>query len=263
MPYCGHCGAELAQGDEFCRSCGTALTDVAPVAGPPAESSARSTGRIALIVAAVVLGLLVVGGAAYLFGVWNASRAQVASSTTGTATTAAGSGTTTAVAGGGSAAGTVTPPSTTTKQVVPPPPTPPKPNPDANDVTHEATFIKHTGVADGGTHTMTFDYVQFLTGSAAVHAASAHGETADNDFYVVNDNPKLRTFPVASAVLIRLHPAEGPQYSRIFTLAEFEDLITSGSHNYGGRSYGWNSQQTYYINVHHGKVTRIENIWTP
>ena len=103
----------------------------------------------------------------------------------------------------------------------------------------------------------------FLTGSAAIHAATAHGETADNDFYVVNDNPKLRTFPVAPGVLIRLHPADGPGFSRNFTLDEFESLITDGSHTYGGKNYGWNAEQTYYINVHHGKVTRIENIWTP
>ena len=220
MPYCGHCGAELVSGDEFCRSCGTALADVAAVAGPPAETSARRNGRIALIVAAIVLGLLVLGGVAYLFVSAGANRAQLASSTTGTATsTAAGTGATTTVAGGGSGVGTVTPPSTTTKPAVVP--KPPKPNPDANDVTHQATFIKKTGVADGGDHTMTFDYVQFLTGSAAIHAATAHGDTVDNDFYVVNDNPKLRTFPVSSGVLIKLHPNDGPQYSRIFDLAEF------------------------------------------
>ena len=67
MAYCGHCGAELVPGDEFCRSCGTALADVASVAGPPAETSARKKGRIALIVAAIVLGLLLFAGVVYLF----------------------------------------------------------------------------------------------------------------------------------------------------------------------------------------------------
>ena len=262
MPYCGHCGAELVPGDEFCRSCGTALADVASVAEPPVETSARRTGRIALIVAAIVLGLLVLGGVAYLFVSAGANRGQLASSTTGTATsTVAGTGATTTVAGGGSGVGTVTPPSTTTKPAVVP--KPPKPNPDANDVTHQATFIKKTGVADGGDHTMTFDYVQFLTGAAAVKAAAAHGDTADNDFYVLNENPKLRTFPVSSGVLIKLHPSNGPGFSRIFTLDEFESLITDGPHTYGGNNYGWSAEQTYYINIKHGKVTRVENQWSP
>jgi hypothetical protein len=252
----------LVAGDEFCRSCGTALADVASVAGPPAEPSARKTGRIALIVAAVVLGLLLLAGVVFLvaFMPWSTHIQEVPTAGTSTSGASGSQVTTSLVGGAGAASSAVTPPSATTKQVVV---TPAKPNPDANDVTHQATFIKKTGVADGGAHTMTFDYVQFLTGSAAIHAATAHGDTADNDYYVVNDNPKLRTFPVASSVLIKLHSNDAPQYSRIFDLSEFEDLMTSGTQNYSGRSYGWNAQQTYYINVLHGKVTRIENIWTP
>ena len=156
-----------------------------------------------------------------------------------------------------------TPPTSTTKPSTTTNPATPEPNPDANNVTHQATFITKTAVNGVDIHSMTFDYVQFLTGPDAVKAATAHGTTADNDFFVVNDNPKLRTFPVASGVVIRLHPANGPQYSRVFTLSEFESLINTGPHTYGGMEYHWFSEQTYYINIKSGKVTRIENQWTP
>ena len=259
MAYCGHCGAELVPGDEFCRSCGTALADVASVAGPPAETSARKKGRVALIVAAIVLGLLLLAGVVYLFAFLGAAPKPQVASTTGTQTS--GSGVTTTP--GSSSTGVTTPPTTTTKPSTTTNPATPEPNPDANNVTHQATFITKTAVNGVDIHSMTFDYVQFLTGPDAVKAATAHGTTADNDFFVVNDNPKLRTFPVASGVVIRLHPANGPQYSRVFTLSEFESLINTGPHTYGGMEYHWFSEQTYYINIKSGKVTRIENQWTP
>jgi hypothetical protein len=261
MGYCGHCGAQLHEGDEFCRVCGTAVSDVAPVAGPPADTSARKKGRIALIVAAIVLALLLLGGVVYLFAFSGATPKTQVSSTTGTQTTGTlGSGLSTASAGS-STAPVAVPASTTPNPVVPPKPPAPKPSPTANDVTHQATFITKTGTA-GGAHTMTFDYVQFLTGSDAIKAATAHGDTVENDYYVVNDNPKLRTFPVASGVTIKLHPGD-PSSSRIFTFSEFKALMGSGTATYGGQVYDWNSQQTYYINVNNGKVTRVENVWVP
>ena len=269
MAYCGHCGAEVAEGDAFCRACGTPVTVAAPIAGPPAESSRRRTGRIALIVVAVVLGLLVLGGVVYVAAILPIySRVQQVSSTassTGT-TGGAGSGIATAASGGSSSstAGSVTTTAPTSGAGENPvTPTKPKSTLTANDVTHQATFVTKTGVADGGAHTITFDYVQFLTGTAATKAAVAHGDTAENDYYVVNDNPKLRTFPVSSAVVIKLHPANGPSYSRIFTFSAFKALISAHSATYGGKTYDWSSETTYYITVKNGKVARIEQQWVP
>jgi hypothetical protein len=133
----------------------------------------------------------------------------------------------------------------------------------ANDVSHQATRIIKLGVADGGASTVTLDYVQFLTGAAADKAAKAHGTTVENGYYIVNDNKKLRVFPVASDVSIVLHPGNGPQDSRDFTLAEFKSLVSSGEATYGGQLFGWDDVTTYYVDVKNGKVVRIENLWTP
>jgi hypothetical protein len=134
---------------------------------------------------------------------------------------------------------------------------------DANDVKHQATYIVETGKTSSGGNTITFDYVQFLTGDAAEKAAKAHGQEAENDYFVVNDNPKLRTFPVSSSAVIKLHPAEDPSFTRDFSFSELKTLIAAGSKTYGGKHYYWMSEATYYVNVEDGKVTRVENQWVP
>ena len=47
---------------------------------------------------------------------------------------------------------------------------------------------------------MTFDLAEFLTGDAAAEAAAEHGDESPppNDYYIVNDNPRLRTLPIAT-----------------------------------------------------------------
>jgi hypothetical protein len=138
-----------------------------------------------------------------------------------------------------------------------------KPSSSITNVTHQPTWIVKNGVADSGAHTLNCDYVQFLTGAAAEKAAKKHGDTVENDYYVVNDNAAKRTIPVAAGVTIVLHPGDGPQFKRVFTLAQFEDLMDNTSATYGGRTYMWSSDTTYYVNVKNGKITRIENQWVP
>jgi hypothetical protein len=55
------------------------------------------------------------------------------------------------------------------------------------------------------TATLTFDLAEFLTGEAAAQAAAEHGDESPppNDYYIVNDNPKLRTMAVAPNVTIQ------------------------------------------------------------
>ena len=60
---------------------------------------------------------------------------------------------------------------------------------------------------DGGVRKLKIDYVDFLTGAEADAAAIADGfispgEHVDNDYYVRNNNPRLRTFFVSNTVEI-------------------------------------------------------------
>jgi hypothetical protein len=55
------------------------------------------------------------------------------------------------------------------------------------------------------TAALTFDLAEFLTGEAAAQAAAEHGDESPppNDYFIVNDNPKLRTMPLAPDVRIQ------------------------------------------------------------
>lgn len=68
---------------------------------------------------------------------------------------------------------------------------------------------------DGGTRKMKIDYVDFLTGAQADAAAVADGfiapgEHVDNDYYVRNNNTKLRTFTVSDSVVITTYSRVAP-----------------------------------------------------
>ena len=61
-------------------------------------------------------------------------------------------------------------------------------------------FGYFTKVLDVGAQPkLQFDRAQFLTGEAAQKAAKAHGDTAENDYYVVNDSKVLRTLVFSAA----------------------------------------------------------------
>lgn len=74
---------------------------------------------------------------------------------------------------------------------------------DLDDGRHPA-YLTSVDVAG---RTLTFDVIQFLTGSEATTAYQAEtGETdtPPNDYFIVNENPKLRTAPVSSGVTVQL-----------------------------------------------------------
>jgi hypothetical protein len=80
----------------------------------------------------------------------------------------------------------------------------PTPSPALADGRHFA-FIVEIGDADGTTR-LTFDLAYFLTGEEAAQAAAEHGDESPppNDYYIVNDNPRLRTMPVADDPVVLL-----------------------------------------------------------
>lgn len=67
----------------------------------------------------------------------------------------------------------------------------------------------------GGVRRLKIDYVDFLTGAPADAAAVADGvivagEHVDNDYYVRNNNTKLRTFTVSNSVVITTYSRVDP-----------------------------------------------------
>jgi hypothetical protein len=124
----------------------------------------------------------------------------------------------------------------------------PAPPPALADGKHPA-FLTTVDVAH---RTVTLDLVELLTGDAAKKRFQQDhpGEQGpDNDYYVVNDNPLLRTLPVSGQVQVTV--ASGDPNQPIGKA--FADLP----------GYVAAHKVLFWLTVAHGEVTRIDQIWVP
>lgn len=117
-------------------------------------------------------------------------------------------------------------------------------------------------VADvGGTWKLQIDYIQFLTGADAAAAATAHGDESPppNDYYVVNDNPKIREFPVQAGIgVIVVTNTDGTwdPSGHAMSLSEWTSAM-SGPYADAFKSC------IYWVTVNNGTITGIEAQYVP
>jgi hypothetical protein len=118
---------------------------------------------------------------------------------------------------------------------------------------------------DADARTIEFDLAYFLSGEEANAAYQAAGGTGPvpNDHFVVNDNPKLRTLPLAPDVRLRLldwnHCCEtffDGDLALFGQAIEEQGDVTDGDLIYRGQSQWW-------ITVENGFVTQIEEQYSP
>jgi hypothetical protein len=135
-----------------------------------------------------------------------------------------------------------------------------KPKPAPMTVRQYA-FVKKLTVT-GGSYSMVADYAEFLTGKAAASAAKARGDESPppNDYYIVNDNPKLRTLPVRPGAKITLF--EKPEGSHVaggytVSLATWKADLSPSAPNVSIRTNG------YWLTIVDGTVTAAEEVWVP
>jgi hypothetical protein len=113
--------------------------------------------------------------------------------------------------------------------------------------------------------TVTYDLAVFLGGDAANEAAKEHGDETPvpNDYYVVNDNPMLRTVPLAADVSVVLvdwnHCCERTFDGR---LADFARAFEQGEITVDGHRYSGNLS-SYWLIARDGVIVRIEEQYTP
>ncbi|HEV8564808.1 MAG TPA: hypothetical protein VGR41_07820 [Actinomycetota bacterium] len=134
------------------------------------------------------------------------------------------------------------------------------PEPDASleDGRH---FVLAVEVAEkGGGPQLRFDLAYFLTGDEATQAAKDHGDEypPPNDYYIVNDNPKLRWLPVSASVKVKYIPNElcCDLVSGNFD-AWTEAVNETNQTDYAGKNVPW------WITVSGGQVVKIEQQYLP
>jgi hypothetical protein len=119
---------------------------------------------------------------------------------------------------------------------------------------------------DPDAKTMVFDLAYFLTGDEANAEAASRGlETpVPNDYFIVNDNPKLRTLALSPDLELALLDwnrccdrfVEGD-------LAVFAAAVESGEIATIGDQIYYGSLSPYWLTVQDGAVTRIEEQYLP
>jgi hypothetical protein len=122
-------------------------------------------------------------------------------------------------------------------------------------------FVFADKVAEkGGGPQLRFDLAYFLTGDEATKAAKEHGDEypPPNDYYIVNDNPKLRWLPVSGSVKVKYIPNEQccdlmPGNFDAWTEAVNETNQT----DYAGKLAPW------WITVSGGQIMKIEQQYLP
>jgi hypothetical protein len=116
--------------------------------------------------------------------------------------------------------------------------------PDGRHFGYWSTFEIGDTIAFG-----EFDLAYFLTGKEAEKAAAAHGDEVNNDYYIVNDNPKLRTMIVDGHAAVLVLASEGGPDQKSSNVADF----AVDRHKHSG----------FWITIAGGKVTKIEEQYLP
>lgn len=115
---------------------------------------------------------------------------------------------------------------------------------------------------EGATALVTVDYAEILGGAEAAAAATAHGDESPppNDYYIVNDNPKLREFPAQSNMTVKVVSQSGggvvtEGYS--MPLGAWCDVLA------GMSADDFVKGRPYWITVKNGTIVALEEQFLP
>jgi hypothetical protein len=166
------------------------------------------------------------------------------------------------------ATGTTTPtgPTATVTETPSESPVSESPPPETGDELEDGRNFGYVTSVDVADATIEFDLALFYTGDEANEVAGERGDETPvpNDYYIVNDNPKLRTVPLSpdlEITLIDWNRCCDETFSP--TLEDFAAAIASDDPvTIDGRlTYGRSSQ--YWLTVQDGSVVAIEEQYLP
>ena len=126
-----------------------------------------------------------------------------------------------------------------------------------------AKKVAGDGTAGGsGRLKLTFDLAYLLGGPAANEAAAAHGvETpVPNDYFIVNDNPLLRTYPISPDVSVKYIPTDTADQVKLHpgTIDAWANAVNgTAMTDYRNGDAGW------WIVIQGGEITSIKQQYFP
>lgn len=141
------------------------------------------------------------------------------------------------------------------------PPVTETPREESTGVSEIQPGLVKTVVNDAGTWKLTIDYIQFLTGAEAADAAAARGDESPppNDYYVINDNPKIREFPIQAGIgvgVVTNDDGTSDASGHTMSLSQWAAAMT------GPHAVSF-SNQIYWVTVTDGTITAIQAQYVP
>lgn len=130
----------------------------------------------------------------------------------------------------------------------------------STDVVDQPTLVVDWS-SSGGRIRLTLDYVQFLYGDAANREAERRGleVPVPNDYLIVNDNPRLRVFPVKPGIMVHvLYNDDGTMSyeGRDISLDAWYARLTGPLSRQYSSSY-------FLVTVRDGEITKVAQQYTP
>ena len=121
-------------------------------------------------------------------------------------------------------------------------------------------FVYAKAVSEGAVGPeLTFDLAYFLEDEAAQEAATEHGGEVTDGYYIVNDNPKLRTMALAPDASVRYVPEGTCCEPKTGSLDAWSAAVNGTTQtDYPNMDYtGW------WVTVQGGEIVRITQQWVP
>jgi len=112
----------------------------------------------------------------------------------------------------------------------------------------------------GDAYTLSIDFVEFLAGEEAVAAAKEHGgSVSDSGLYIVNDNPKVRDYPIQPGITVRVTTNLDGTPNQLGQVLSLKDWA-AGVNGAAKAAY---TSGTYIVTITNGTVTAIEQLYLP
>lgn len=123
---------------------------------------------------------------------------------------------------------------------------------------HHFVYVMSANRSDGGTTKVRFDLAYFYQGDRAEREAAERGDEVVSGYYIVNDNPRLRTLRVADDVEVEYIPsAQCCELQPGNIDAWVEAVLETNPTDYAGTNAPW------WFTVEGGEITRIEQQYLP
>jgi hypothetical protein len=194
--------------------------------------------KIAIVVGALVLAFLSMGAGALIALSDDDERAQTPGPTP-----------------------SATPTQTSEPSETPEPTETPEPSgaqsPSLEDGRH-FVYVTRISRSDGTTR-IRFDLAYFFQGERAEREAAERGDEVVSGYYIVNDNPRLRTLRLADEVEVEYIPESGCCELQPWDIEDWVEAIglPTDPGDYPGRNVPW------WFTVENGEITRIEQQYLP